>query len=323
MAIKTSSFNKNLLVAGASGLIGSAIVRHLEINKYKNIFCPSRQELDLLNKEQFLQFCINKNIKHMIFAAGKVGGILDNKNNQISYLLKNTKLGLNALEVSIESKLEKVVLFGSSCMYPIDALQPYKEKDLLSGKIEKTSIGYAISKMLLTQGANLINQDQSLTPFFISVIPNSTYGPNDNFDPDSSHVLAALIKKIYDANLSDSKNIDLFGTGTPLREFIYADDVADAIFFLLKTLKEKPKSAINIGTSVEITIKDLAFEIAKIIGYNGKINFNLNKLDGAPRKLLDSSFLKKLGWTPKVELNSGLIKTIDWYKKHWNFNGQK
>lgn len=313
----------NILIAGANGLIGSAILRYLISHNYKNLFYPNKKELDYLNLENFLNYCVSKKINHMFFAAGKVGGILDNKNNQSKYLLDNTQLGLNALKVSKEVNLEKVVLFGSSCMYPINATQPYRENDLLSGVLEETSLGYAISKLVLTQGANLINNENSSKTFFLTVIPNSTYGPNDNFDPNSSHVLSALINKIHNAKLYNKKYVNLFGTGKAMREFVYSDDVADAIFFLLKNLKEKPKSAINIGTSVEITIKNLAIEIAKIIGYTGKINFNINNLDGAPRKILDSSFLTSLGWVPKVTLNSGLVKTIDWYKKQGSFNGQK
>ncbi len=307
------SIEDNILIAGASGLIGSAVLRHFKLNRYKNLFHPTKNELNYLNKDQFFEYCVKNKIKHLIFAAGKVGGILDNKNNQTSYLFDNTELALNALKVSIEADLKIVVLFGSSCMYPIKSPQPYKEKDLLTGKIEKTSMGYAISKILLTQGANVINETGRHYPFFISVIPNSTYGPNDNFDDKTSHVLGALINKIYTAKVNNDPEISLFGTGKSLREFVYSDDVADAIFFLITNLKEKPKTAINIGTSEEISIKNLALEIAKIVGYNGKINFNINKLDGAPRKILDITQMKTLGWSPKVYLKDGLVNTIDWY----------
>lgn len=313
MINKSLLLKGNLLIAGSKGLIGSAIIRYLENYKCKKFFCPTRQELDLLNKEDFLKYCFFNDIRHMIFAAGKVGGILDNKNNQVNYLFNNTQLALNALQVSIEANLEKVVLFGSSCMYPSNATQPYKEKDLLSGPIEKTSMGYAISKILLTQSAGLINENVSSNPFFITVIPNSTYGPNDNFDPDSSHVLAALINKIYNAKLRNLKKISLFGTGKPLREFIHSDDVANAVFFLLNNVKNKPTFPINIGTSEEITIKNLAIEVSKILNYTGDINFDLNTLDGAKRKILDNSTVKSMGWSHKINLKTGLIDTIDWY----------
>jgi len=313
---KNNILNGNLLVAGGTGLIGSSILRCLSSNKIENVFSPTRQELNLLKYNDFLNYCIQNNIKHMIFAAGKVGGILDNKNNQVNYFLNNTELGLNALKISIEAKLDKVVLFGSSCMYPLDAQQPYKEEDLLKGSIEKTSMGYAISKLVLTQGANLINEDASYKPFFITVIPNSTYGPNDNFNLDTAHVMSALIKKISNAKNQKTPKIKLLGSGLPLREFVYSDDVANAIILLLSNELNQTDNIFNVGSSEEISIKELSKKISKIIGFKGIIEFDKSQPDGAMRKYLDSSKIKSIGWKPTNLLNEGIEKTYGWYIKN-------
>ena len=247
-----------ILVAGGTGLIGSACINRLRSLGYNKILAPLKKEVDYLNFEIFSEYCMNNSVTHMIFAAGKVGGILDNNNNQVNYLINNSILAINAIKVSIDCNLKKVVLFGSSCMYPIDAMQPFRENDILTGPMEKTSLGYALSKLLLTQGACLANKANNYDTFFIPVIPNSCYGPNDNFDPKTSHVLSALVGKIIKAKENNDEYVTLFGTGAPHREFIYSNDVADAVIFLMENLNEKPNTSINIGSGEEISILNLA-----------------------------------------------------------------
>lgn len=316
--------NKNgtILVAGGTGLIGSACIRYLKKIDYANLLFPTRQEVDYLNYNDFLDYCLDNNVNSMVFAAGKVGGILDNKSNQIDYLLTNTLLGINALRVSLNANLQKVILFGSSCMYPTGASQPFREEDLLTGIMEQTSIGYAISKLVLTQGATLANHTNAHKTTFIPVIPNSCYGPNDNFNPKTSHVLSSLVSKIYTAKEENQKKVILFGTGTPKREFVHSDDVADAVFFLMNNIDTKPSTSINIGSGYEVDILNLAKMICNVIDYNGTIEFDKSKPDGAKRKILDISKINKLGWSPKINLHLGIKHTVDWYINNKdNLNG--
>jgi len=307
-------FNEDkILIAGGTGLIGSACVRQLRAQGFNNILFPLKKEVDYLNYNVFFDYCITNKVKHMIFAAGKVGGIIDNEKNQIDYLLTNTMLGVNALKVSLNAELKKVVLFGSSCMYPLNALQPYCEKDLLSGTLEKTSMGYAVAKLVAMQGANLMNNNSSIKTSFIPVIPNSTFGPFDNFDLNTSHVLSAIVRKIHVAKKNNISNLEFYGTGFPKREFIYSDDVADAVIFLLKNNNNKFLSPINIGSGNEVTIKKLSEIISNIIGYNGIIKFDDTKPDGAKRKMLDSSIINKMGWKAQIPLLKGIARTYEWF----------
>ena len=307
---------ESILIVGGRGLIGSACVSKLNLLGYKNILAPSKSELNCLNFESFSNFCKNNKVRNMIFAAGKVGGILDNNNNQINYMLENSFLALNAIKVSLDCNLNKVVLFGSSCMYPVNANQPFNENDILNGQLEKTSFGYALSKILLTEGACLSNKTMNEDTFFIPVIPNSCYGPNDNFDPKTSHVLSALIGKIINAKDNNKNFITLFGTGAPRREFIYSKDVADAVVFLMNNMKDKPISSINIGSGDEISILNLARKISELVGYKGELKFDTKIPDGINRKILDDTKLRNLGWKSSYNLEQGLRETIDWYNNN-------
>jgi len=306
----------NILIAGGTGLIGSACIKRLKERGFENILYPLKKELDYSDYENFLDYCLSNKIKYMIFAAGKVGGIVDNKKNQIDYLFNNTILGINALKVALNAELKKVVLFGSSCMYPLNAKQPYVEKDLLTGSLEKTSLGYAVAKLVAMQGAYLINTNSLVKTTLIPIIPNSTFGPNDNFNPDTSHVLSAIIRKVDDAKRNKTSILKLLGTGLPKREFVYSEDVADAIIFLLKNIEGIINYPINIGSGNELTIKDLSKIISKIIGYEGKIVFDAKTPDGAMRKMLDSSVINKMGWNSKTSLLDGITKTYAWYTKN-------
>ena len=305
----------NLLIAGSDGLIGSACLRLSKTKKYK-VFSPSKRELNYLNLDDFINYCKSNLIDNIIYAVGKVGGILDNSLNQSNYLLYNTELALNLFKVVKETKLKKIITFGSSCMYPLDAAQPFNEDSLFSGSLEKTSIGYAMSKLLLSQGGIFLNQE-NIDCKFISVIPNSCYGPKDDFNTNTAHVLSSLIVKFHRAKVENKENVFLFGTGKALREFIYSDDVADAVFFLMENISDKRNIPINIGTGIEISILDLAKKIKKIIGFKGEIKFDKKKPDGALRKILDSSYLNRLGWKYSYTIDKAINLTYKWYLKNY------
>ncbi len=306
---------QNLLIAGSTGLIGSACLRLAFRKKDHNLFYPTKKELNYLNLENFINYCKVNDIDNIIYAVGKVGGILDNSNNQSNYLLYNAELALNLFKVAKSTNLKKIITFGSSCMYPLNAPQPFNEKSLFSGAVEKTSLGYAISKLLLSQGSQILNQENNLCKF-ITVIPNSCFGPNDDFNPLTAHVLSSLIVKFYKAKINRSKHVLLFGTGVAKREFIYSEDVANAVFFLLDHLNDQNDSRnlpINLGTGNEITILNLAKKIKNIVGYDGEIKFDINTPDGAMRKILDSSYLNGLGWKFTYTIDEALELTYKWY----------
>lgn len=306
----------NLLIAGSNGLIGSACVRLSKEKKNYKIFSPTKNELDFLNLSDFVNYCKFNEIECIIYAVGKVGGILDNSLNQGNYLLYNTELALNLFKVVKQTNLKKIITFGSSCMYPLNASQPFKESSLFSGKVEKTSLGYALSKLILSQGGLLLNEEKDACKF-ISVIPNSCYGPNDDFDPNTAHVLSSLLVKFHKAKINKTKSVSLFGTGVAKREFIYSDDVAHAVFFLLENLKENINLPINIGTGIEMSILDLAQKIKKIVGFDGEIDFDKDKPDGALRKILDSSYLNGLGWKYSYTVDDAINLTYKWYLENY------
>ena len=308
----------NVLIAGSKGLIGSACFKKMQDYGYNNLFYPSKEELNYLEYEAFLNFSIKHKINTIIYAVGKVGGILDNNSNQSNYLLYNSELALNLFKVVQNSDVTESIVFGSSCMYPVNADQPYNEKSIFTGPIEKTSEGYAISKLLLARGSNLLNLSNNNKCCFKIMIPNSTYGPNDNFNIETAHVMSALIKKISDAKNQKIPKIKLLGSGLPLREFVYSDDVANAIIMLLNNELNQTEQIFNIGSSEEISIKQLSKKISKIIGFEGIIEFDKSKPDGALRKYLDSSKINRIGWKPKILLNEGIKKTYEWYLKNYD-----
>lgn len=300
----------NTLIFGASGLIGSACVRYCEAYGY-SFSAPSHNECDVSDRSAVMQYLDMLRPQIVILAVGAVGGIAQNLKTPADFLFQNTNFVLNVLPVCVDFGVSKFVFFGSSCMYPVDAVQPYEESMLLDGKPEKTSMSYAISKLWGVEACLAFNRQYDQI-HCIPIIPNSVYGPNDDFNDQSSHVLSALLARFHHAKQLNVAEVEIWGSGSPLREFVYADDVASAIFRLLET--EVPRDrCFNIGVGSEVTIMDLATMVAATVGYKGAIVCNPKRPDGAPRKILDSSFLNSLGWVPKTKLAEGLVKTYDWY----------
>lgn len=305
---------KNILIAGGTGMIGSACLRLCSKSDDHHIFAPPRSELDVTDRQNLLSYLIVHRIKHVIYAVGMVGGIIENRDNPARLIDANALMGLNGVWAAQQAGVEKMILFGSSCMFPVNASQPFDESSILTGPIEQTSIAYATAKILTMQAASANNRQFPQGTKFISVIPNSTYGPKDDFDPMKSHVMAALIGKIHHAKIEHKLNLELWGSGEPLREFVYADDVAKVVQFLLTAQIPEAMDTINIASGAEISIRDLANVIAGVIGYVGKITFDASKPDGVMRKALSNKRLASLGWSEFTDLKDGIMQTYDWYK---------
>lgn len=298
-----------MLVTGASGLVGSSILRNLS-SKFDAVVGISSKDLNLLDKPSTFSFIQDLKPKVIIAAAAKVGGIGGNSKFPVDYLSENLQMQANLFEAANAANVQKLVFFGSSCIYPRNSEQPIKEEYLLTGPLEVTNSAYAIAKIA---GLELINAyRKQFDRKWFSVMPTNLYGPNDNFDLETSHVLPALIRKIVDAKLSGSAEVILWGTGNPLREFLHVDDLASAIGTCLEKYEESQH--INIGSAQEISIRDLARKIATKVGFFGNIVWDQSKPDGTPRKLLDSSKIRRLGWEPKIPLDIGIDSTIDWYQ---------
>ena len=301
-----------IYVAGHKGLIGSAFIRFFEKNHYTNIITRNRKELELTSKSDTSDFFRKNQPEVVILAAGKVGGIVQNRDFPADFIRENLAIQQNVFNASQEYKVNKVIFFGSSCMYPRDAVQPMSENQLCTGHPEPTSIAYASAKYAGVQMCQAINRQNDLVTF-IPVIPNSAYGPNDNFDLGSSHVLSALIRRFHEAKNTSVDKVVLWGTGSPKREFVFSDDIVKACIRLLNSKLVDTDLPINIGVGHDISIKELAIKIAKLIGYTGQIIWDSSKPDGAPRKLLDNSRITSLGWQPDVEFAQGLKATYQWY----------
>lgn len=308
-------FNKNskIYVAGHTGLLGSAIVKLLQQNGYENIITKKHKELELTDKVAVEQFFSEINIEYIFLCAGKVGGIIGNKKEPATYLHQNLAIQDNIFEMANKYNVKNVIFYGSSCTYPKVCKQPMKEEYWLSAAIEETSMGYAAAKIVGIIGCKSYNT-QFNTNRFICVIPNSMYGPNDNFDLENSHVFSALIRKIDTAKNENKTNLTLWGSGKPRREFIFSQDVADASIFLMKNAQNLENTHYNLGSGKDFSIKELAQKIANIIGYEGKISWDTSKPDGTMKKLLDSNKFLNLGWQPKTTLEDGLNITYQWYK---------
>lgn len=309
-----------IYVAGHKGLIGSACVRQLRSAGYQNIITADRQELDLTDHTAVRRFFDAVRPEYVILAAGKVGGIIQNNTCPADFINVNLAIQLNVLQASHRIDIQKLILFGSSCMYPRECPQPMAETALFSGYPEPTSMAYAVSKMAGMQMCLAYNRQYGGTRF-IPVIPNSAYGPNDDVDPQSSHVLSALIRRFHEAKQQHLPRVTLWGSGAPRREFVYADDIADACITLLNKDLSHVDLPLNIGTGTDISIKELAERIAEVVGFTGDLEFDISKPDGAPRKLLDSSRMLGLGWLPKIELSDGLRSTYQWYVQNMLVTG--
>ncbi len=307
--------DSKIFVAGHTGLIGSAFLRRLDREGFRNIITRTRQELDLTDGSQVEAFFQLVKPEIVVLAAGRVGGIVDNKTYPFDYVKENLAIELNVIRNAHEYGVHKLVFFGSSCMYPRECSQPMSEDKILSGKLEPTSISYAIAKLAGMQMCLSHNQQHGQKSF-LPVIPNSAYGSNDNFDPSSSHVLSALLHRFHEACKNGVDSVELWGSGKPFREFVYVEDIVDACIFLLCTNLDGVEFPLNIGTGEEHSIRHLAKTIADVTGYKGRIKWDTTKPDGTPRKLLDSSYIQSLGWQPKTSLLDGIRATYKWYLEH-------
>ncbi|MCR4785270.1 MAG: GDP-L-fucose synthase [Lachnospiraceae bacterium] len=299
-----------IYVAGHRGLVGSAIVRALEREGYGNIVTRTHSEMDLTDQKAVFDFFEKERPEYVVLAAAHVGGINANHTAPADFIYINSAIQCNVIGAAHEYKVKKLLFLGSSCIYPRMAKQPIVESELLTGPLEKTNEGYAIAKISGLMMCRFFKQQYG--DDFISCMPTNLYGPNDNFNLSSSHVLPALIRKFDDAKESGAPNVTLWGTGAPLREFLYVDDMADACVYLLQNYSGEEH--VNIGTGKEITIKDLAQMVKETVGYTGDIVWDDSMPDGTPRKLLDVSKLHDIGWKEKVSLREGIRLSYEWYK---------
>jgi GDP-L-fucose synthase len=299
-----------ILVAGGTGLAGSAIIRELErVNK--KVIGISSKDVNLLDRAKTFSYIKDLRPTVIIDAAAKVGGVGSNNSYPVEFLTQNLQIQSNLMDAAHEARVEKFVFLGSSCIYPRNCAQPIKEDYLLTGELEQTNSAYAIAKIA---GIELIKSyRKEYGHSWISIMPTNLYGPNDNFDLENSHVLPALIRKFVEAKRNNSPDLVLWGSGTPLREFLHVDDLARAILVCLE--KYDNSQQINIGSGVEISVRDLAVKIANIIGFTGGIAWDANRPDGTPRKILDSTKINNLGWKSMITLDEGIKSTVDWYSK--------
>lgn len=304
-----------IVVAGHAGLIGSAVFRRLAREGYNRITTLPRGQLDLRDAAGVARFFDETRPEYVVLAAGRVGGIIENQTYPADFMEDNIAIQLNVLKAARKVGVTKLILFGSSCMYPRECPQPMAEDLLLSARPEPTSLPYAISKLAGTYMCLAYNKQYG-DKRFIPVIPNSAYGPNDNFDPKSGHVLSALMSRFHEAKESGIEAVTLWGSGSPRREFVHTDDIADACLHLLQQDVSALEFPLNIGVGSDISIKELAETIAGVVGYKGRLEWDRTKPDGAPRKLLDSARLRAFGWEPKVSFNEGLRNTYEWYVKN-------
>ena len=301
--------NSKIYVAGHRGLVGSAIVRALEKDGYTNIVKRTHMELDLTDQKAVFDFFEKERPEYVVLAAAHVGGINANQTAPADFIYINSVIQCNVIGAAHEYKVKKLLFLGSSCIYPRMANQPIKESELLTGSLEKTNEGYAIAKISGLMMCRFFKQQYG--DDFISCMPTNLYGPNDNFNLQHSHVLPALIRKFDDAKQSGAKSVTLWGTGAPLREFLYVDDMADACIYLLQNYSGEEH--VNIGAGKEITIKELAEMVKEIVGFEGEIIWDDSMPDGTPRKLLDVSKLHDIGWKEKVSLREGIRLEYEWY----------
>lgn len=298
-----------IYIAGHRGMVGSAIWRQLELQGYKNLIGVSSKELDLRQQQAVSDFFKFQRPDVVIDAAARVGGILANSTYPYQFLMENLQIQNNLIESSLAGNVEKFVFLGSSCIYPKLAPQPLKEEYLLTGSLEPTNDAYALAKIAGIKACQAIRQQFGKD--YVSLMPTNLYGTHDNFDLATSHVLPAMIRKFHDAKLSNHATVTLWGTGTPLREFLFVDDMAASVIFALEN--KLPEHLYNVGTGEDLTIKALAELIQQIVGHQGQIQWDSDKPDGTPRKLMDVSKMHNLGWKHQVELKEGIQRTYQWF----------
>lgn len=301
---------KKIYVAGHRGLVGSALVRKLKADGFLNIVTRTHEELDLTRQTEVENFFAGEQPSYVILAAAKVGGIYANDTYPADFIMQNLQIECNVIDAAHKNGVEKLLFLGSSCIYPRECPQPIKEEYLLSGYLEKTNEAYALAKIAGLKMCAFYNQQYGTD--YISVMPCNLYGVNDNFSPENSHVIPALMRKFHEAKENKEPAVTVWGSGKPLREFLNVDDLADACLFLMDNYKGN--EFFNVGYGKEITILELAEMMKRVTGFQGEIILDSSKPDGTPRKLTDISRLKEMGWKPKICLEEGLKQTYEWYK---------
>ncbi|WP_395075076.1 GDP-L-fucose synthase family protein [Hyphococcus sp.] len=304
--------NDRILVAGHRGMVGGAILRSLRAQGYENIVLRSRKELDLTNRDAVNSFFAAEKIDYVFLAAAKVGGIIANDTESGDFIRENLYIQTNTIDAAYKNGVQKFMFLGSSCIYPKFAEQPIKESSLLTGELEPTNSAYAIAKIAGKEMCDAYRKQFGFNAF--TVMPSNVYGVGDNFDPQSSHVAAGLMRRFHEAKEAGLDEVVAWGTGSPLRELIYADDLADACIFLMKNYEDG--GMINAGSDQEIAIRDLTELIVEIVGFRGKVSWDSSKPDGTPRKIMDNSRLRALGWAPKTSLREGLKHMYAWFCEH-------
>ena len=297
--------DSKVLVAGANGMVGSAIVRNLESKGYANIIQGTRQSVDFTNQEDVKDYFLYHRPEYVFVAAAKVGGIMANKEYKADFITENLEIQTNIIKNAHKFGVKKLLFLGSSCIYPKHPNIPITEDQLLTGPLESSNDGYAIAKIVGVKMCQAYRQQHGFNA--ISLMPTNLYGPNDNFDLNSSHVLPAMIRKFHESN----DEITLWGDGSPMREFLHVDDLAEACHVAMNNYHEG--DFMNVGTGEDITIKELALTISEIVGYNGEIIWDTSKPNGTPRKVLNVDKIKSLGWEPKISLHEGIEQTYKWY----------
>jgi GDP-L-fucose synthase len=300
--------NSKIYIAGYKGLVGSAIKRKLEEKKYTGLIFSDHEDFDLQRQVEIEKYFEKERPEYVFLAAAKVGGIWANKTYPAEFIYSNLSIEVNVIHAAYKYGVKKLLFLGSSCIYPKNAPQPMQEDCLLTSPLEPTNEAYAIAKIAGLKMCRYYNEQYGTN--YISVMPTNLYGPNDNYNLNTSHVLPALIRKFHEAKVGRNPYVELWGTGSPRREFLYVDDLAEAVVFLMERHNYKDiGEIINIGVGEDVTIKELAETIKEIIGYRGELKWDTSKPDGTPRKLLDVSKIKKLGWEPSISLNEGIKKT--------------
>ncbi|QAA34738.1 GDP-L-fucose synthase [Clostridium manihotivorum] len=306
--------DSKIYVAGHRGLVGSAIVRNLKKKGYNNLIYRTHQELDLTNQAEVREFFQREKPEYVFLAAAKVGGINANNTYPADFIYENLMIESNIIKAAHDYKVKKLLFLGSTCIYPKMAPQPIKEEYLLTDSLEETNEAYAIAKIAGLEMCKFYKKQYGDN--FISCMPTNLYGPNDNFDLNNSHVLPALIRKFHEAKVNNAPNVEVWGTGKPLREFLYVDDMADGCVFLMENYDGLQH--VNIGTGEELSIGELAQIVKEVVGYEGNVVFNSSMPDGTPRKLCDVSKLRELGWRHSVNLRDGLKVAYDWFNENYN-----